>query len=359
MRRSIVTIAIAALAGISGAAALAPSGSMPDITRMHRERVNCHNAFDALVAARKAGGAAATAPAELAFAEAYEKAAAAKQPCPAVPASVIARATNRTVSNPESVGTLTKYIGNGDPSAHFEAGMTAFEQKLPNVPQADSIAFFKKAAELGDPDAMFMMARLYLGGQFGTKLDWKGAYPYFEGAAKAGHVDAIFFLGQYAYDGALGKKDPKAAFDYYSQAAARGHVYATYMAAWQANSGDGVRKDHALAYRLARNLVDQGEVAGAVIAASALLQVKNARANENEVLYWMDVAMRDGDDRIKGEIGKFRPQVVAAYQRMNAPPEYRPRVRKVCPMKTVCLVNRFTNVQSCTTNKDYWNDCDL
>jgi hypothetical protein len=27
-------------------------------------------------------------------------------------------------------------------------------------------------------------------------------------------------------------------------------------------------------------------------------------------------------------------------------------------MKTVCLVNQYTSAQSCTTNKDYWSDCD-
>ncbi len=114
-----------------------------------------------------------------------------------------------------------------------------------------------------------------------------------------------------------------------------------------------------LAYRLARNLAEQGEVVGAVLAASALLQQKDAKDHEDEVLYWMDVAMRDGDESIRSEVAKFRPQVQAAFQRAKAPPEYTPREWKACPMKTVCLVNRFTGAQqSCTTNKDYWNDCD-
>jgi hypothetical protein len=95
-----------------------------------------------------------------------------------------------------------------------------------------------------------------------------------------------------------------------------------------------------------------------VLAASALLQQKNVKEHEDEVLYWMDVAMRDGDESIRSEMAKYRPQVQEAYKRLNAPPEYTPRVRKACPMKTVCLVNSSGVRWQCTTNKDYWNDCD-
>jgi hypothetical protein len=122
--------------------------------------------------------------------------------------------------------------------------------------------------------------------------------------------------------------------------------------------GEGTPKDFNLAYRLARNLADRGEAYGAVLSASALLQQKNAKDHEDEVLYWIDVAIRDGDDHIQTEVGKLRPQVVAAFSRAKAPPEYHPRVRKLCPLKRTCLVDRISGLQSCTTNIDYWNDCD-
>jgi TPR repeat protein len=353
-----IGIIAAAGACTTAAWALAPKSSMPDITKLHRERVNCHGAYDVLFVSAKAGQAFSKE--EESFALAYEAAAEAKQPCPAVPASLSARAANRTIVQGETFNRLVKYIDANDPTAYFEAGMSAFEGKAPGVDQAGGVEFIQKAAELGDPDAMFMMARFYLGGQFGTKLDWKGALPWFEGAAKAGHVDGIFFLGQYDYDGILGKKNHKRALTYYQQAAERGHVYATYMAAWLVNSGEGgVKKDHLLAYRLARNLAEQGEpAAGAVLAASALLQQKNVKEHEDEVLYWMDLAVREGDEKVSAEVGKFRPQVVSLYKKLKAPPEYRPRPFKACGTKTVCLVNQFTRVQQCTTNKDYWSDCD-
>lgn len=341
-------------------AAQAPKSSMPEVGRMHRERVTCHNAYDALVDLQKASNGSGATVEQIKWGEAYEAAADAKQPCPAPPASVYARAVNRTVSHGESANRLVKYLEAGDPAAYFEAGQGSWEETLPGMKQLDGINFFRRAAELGDPDGNFMMARLYLGGQFGTKGDWKGAYPYMERAAKGGHVDAIMFVGLNHYEGAMGRKDHKAAFANFSQAAERGQVYATYMAAWMANNGEGTKKDHKLAYRLARNLSAQGEpAAGAVLAASALMY-DNPRQNEDEVFYWMDMAIRTGDAKVSEAVTKLRPQVVSYFQRIKTPPPaYQPRAWKVCPMKTVCMVNSYSGVrQSCTTNKDYWSDCD-
>src|SRR5688572_27424427 len=124
----------------TAAAALGQQGSMPDVTRQHHQRVTCHNAYDALLATGKGGGSATDE--EMRFGEAYEANAEAKTPCPAVPASLHARAANHIVSQGETVARLVKYIENNDASAYFEAGAAAFEQTIPDVTQQDGIAFF-------------------------------------------------------------------------------------------------------------------------------------------------------------------------------------------------------------------------
>jgi TPR repeat protein len=357
MRPSILLIGTTLLLAATSAAQ-APRSSMPDVARQHRERVNCHNAFDALVALQKSTGGNGASAEEVRWADSYDAAALAKQPCPAPPASVQARAANRTISNMESVNRLMKYYDAGDPAAIFELAQASFEQTVPHMTQQDGVELFKKAAALGDADANYMMARLYLGGQFGKKLDWDGARPFMQRAADAGHVDAMMMRALAAYDGTTERKDHKAAFAGFSAAAARGHVYATYMAAWMANNGEGTKKDHKLAYRLARNLHGQGEqAAGAVIAASALIY-DNPRAHEDEVLYWMDEAIRTGDAKVSAQVGQLRPRVTAFYTKLKAPPAYTPRPWKACGTKTVCLVNSSGVRTSCTTNKDYWSDCD-
>lgn len=356
MRLRYLLIGLPALLA-TAAAALAPGGAMPDISRQYYQRQNCHLAYDLLIETMKAGTALSDA--ERAWGKVYEDNGASGKPCPEPDAALAARAANRTVTTLDGLGMLAKYHKQDDPAAFHEAGLSVLAGKVPQVGPGEGFGMLVKADSLGHAPASFLVGALYVGGSATGKQDYAGGFPYIVKAAEAGHVDALFMLAN-MYSAGLGtKKDEKKGFLYYSQAAERGHVYAAYLAAYMANSGEGTRKDHNLAYRLARNLADQGEVVGAVLAASALLQQKNAKEHENEVLYWMDVAIRDGDEKIRTEIGKLRPQVVAAYTRAKAPPEYRPRVRKACPMKTVCLVNRFTNLQSCTTNKDYWNDCDF
>ena len=343
---------LAAVAVLLATPLLAQSSSMPDVTQLYHQRVNCHGAYDALVQTARDGGASTND--EFAFAEAYEAAAVAGQPCPAVPDSLVERATNRIVSHGETVNRIARYIDQNDPLAYYEAGRAALAGTIDGVGEGDGVEFIKKAAELGDPEAIFMLARLHLGGTFGTQQDFDSAIPLFDQAAAGGHIDGMVMRALAYYEGSHSRKDLPAAFQLFQQAAERGHVYAAYMA----NEGEGTREDHELAYRLGRNLAQQGEVVGAVLAASALMQQRNVREHEEEVLYWMDAAAEYGDERIRGEMSRLRPQVVEIYGRLNAPPPaYEPPEWRACPMKTVCLVNQFTSAQSCTTNRDYWSDC--
>ncbi len=356
MHLRILAVALFALLATT-AAAFAPGSAMPDLARQYAERQNCHGAYDVLVAQLKGGTALSEA--ELAWAKTYEANSTNGQPCPAPPEAVAKRATNRVVVTAEGHGKLVDYYKQKDAAAAFEAAYAVLTGKVQGVQPQVGFQLLQEAVALGDPNAQFFLAMLHIAGNVSGKADYASALPLIEQAAQAGHVDALFAAGNFHKEGIAGKADKKKAFDDYRQAAERGHLYAAIMAFYMIQDGEGTRKDFGLAYRIARNLADQGEAYGAVLTASALLQQRSAKENENEVLYWMDVAIRDGDAKIKAEVGKLRPRVVAAYQRANAPPEYQPRVRKQCPMKTVCLVNHFSGLQSCTTNKDYWNDCDF
>lgn len=343
-------------AGTLAVPAAAPNGGMPEISTTYFHRSDCHEAYDLAI---EEAGAGKLSDADRAWAESYEAAAKAKQPCPAPGQALAARATDRVLSTEEGLGFAATYGDNGDPVAYFEVANAVFQAKTTKLTPPQAWQLLVNSANNGYAHAKYFEALLYINGTATGKADYAAAFPLIEAAAKAGHVDALFLAGNYYLDGSLGvKKDKAKSFDYFSQAAQRGHVYATYLAAYMANDGDGVKTDHALAYRLARNLSQQGEVVGAVIAASALLQMKDAKDREDEVLYWMDVAIRDGDTKIRDQVSKMRPQVVAAFKRANAPPEYQPRVWKACPMKTTCLVDTISGRQECTTNKDYWNDCD-
>jgi TPR repeat protein len=345
-----------AVLGATTAAAFAPDGVMPDATRQYFERQNCHQVYDMLVEQDRSGNRLSDA--DAGWAKAYEDNGPAGKPCPTPPEALAKRATNRTMVTAQALGKAVDYHDQKDPSATFEIALAAMTGTTKELTPGQGLTLLEEAAALGDPSALYQLSQQYFAGNFGKAKDYAGGIPPLLKAAETGHIDALFQAGAIYANGLGAKKDLKRAFTYFSQAAERGHVFGTYLAAQMANGGVGTKKDPVLAYRLARNLADQGQVAGAVIAASALLQQKNVKQHEAEVLYWMDVAARDGDERIRTEMAKFRPQVTSLFQRMNAPPEYRPRERKVCPMKRTCTVNHYSGLQQCTTNKDYWSDCD-
>jgi hypothetical protein len=109
--------ALAALAALLTMPLLAQSSSMPDLTKLYHQRINCHGAYDALVQTARDDGEATDE--EFAFADAYEANAVAGEPCPAVPDSLKDRAVDRTVSNGETISRLAKYIEQDDPLAYY------------------------------------------------------------------------------------------------------------------------------------------------------------------------------------------------------------------------------------------------
>ncbi|RYD55907.1 MAG: sel1 repeat family protein [Sphingomonadales bacterium] len=342
-------------AGAMGAIAQSKGVPMPDATKQYYQRQNCHQVYDMLVAQDRAGNRLNDA--DAAWAKVYEDNAKSGR-CPAPPEPLAKRATNRTLVTAQGLDKAIDYHEQKDPSATYEIAFAVLSGSNKELTVGQGLTLLEEAYKLGDPTAAYQLSQQYFSGNMGKPQDYAGGLPSLLKAAEANHVDAIFQAGAIYANGFGVKKDMAKAFGFFRRAAEQGHVFGTYLAAQMANEGAGVKKDHALAYRLGRNLAEAGETSGAIFAASALLQMKDVKKNQDEILYWMDRAHREGAEDIKAHINKLRPQVVTLFNKMNAPPEYRPRERKACPMKTVCYVNQFTRAQQCTTNKDYWSDCD-
>lgn len=357
--KSLVALVAVACAGFGISGSLAQSSSMPDPNRLYQVRDDCHIAYDLLSEALEKNQSISNA--DIAWAQAHENAAKAKTPCPQPSADLARRAANRVIATPDGYHVARSYIdGQNDARAMMQVGLAIYAGKFSDVPKQQGLDLVKRSAEGGDPMGMYFYGVELAGGTYGAK-DPKNGVAWMEKAAAAGHIDAMHRAGLYYHEGIGVKKDEKRAFALFQQAAERGHLYSTIMAFTMISEGRGTKKDFNLAYRLSRNMAEQGEVYGAVMAASSLLQSKEAPKHETEVLYWMDYAIRNGDDKIRGQMTPLRSQVAAIYNRpapVSAPRDYRPRPFKACPMKTVCYVNHYSGLKSCTTNKDYWNDCD-
>jgi hypothetical protein len=355
MKRTLV-VAAAMLACLGATHSLSAS-SKPDIAKTYFERRNCHLAYDVLVEDNVAGRAIA--PGDLAWAQSYESAGSAGEACPEPSEDLLARSANRVAANPEVLAVINRYR-ESDPRAKFELAYSVLTGKFTEVGPEVGWGMLKEAADAGEPSSLFLLGSAHVGGLFNNNQpDYASGRPLIERAADAGHIDAMFMIGNMYKDGIGGRKNAERAFGYYRQAAERGHAYATIMAFTMISDGEGTRKDFDLAYRLGRSMAEQGEVYGAVMAASALLQSRDVLNHKDEVLYWMDVAIRDGDADIRSQMTPLRAKALEIYNRPPPPPrDYSPRPFKACPTKTVCLVNSSGVRWQCTTNKDYWNDCD-
>jgi hypothetical protein len=342
------------LSGMVGTA-LAASG-LPDPAKLYQPRANCHNAYDQLnddLDKRRTLSAD-----EEAWARAHENLGNAGKPCAAPPARLAERANNRVISTAFGEKAVRSFIDKqGDASAQSELGLAFLSGMRPGGSTQQGADLLRKAAEKGDPSASFIYGSMLAQGSFGAK-DYKHALPLIEQAAKSGHVDAMARMATYTYYGIGTKKDLKAAFDWYRQAAERGHELSVFMAFNMINAGEGTKKDFPLAAQLARNMANEGNAYGQAMLASALLQDKNPMQYKDEILHWLQAARANGDDKVKATVDQVYPQAVKLFSARAPSPAWRPAPRKACPIKTVCTVNHYSGLQSCTSAKDYWHDCD-
>lgn len=355
--RTILAIAAPLLALATASSTTGGGGSMPDPAREYHQNVDCHNAYDRLVSDLHAG--TAISPASREWAVAHEAAANGGTPCAPPLPEMIARGDAwriRTIEGRDTAAAF--YHKQKDPAALSELGMAWLNGTVEGGTPQEGLEMINEAAKLGDPVALFTIGTVHAAGALGAKQDYAKAFELLSQSAAAGHIDAIYRVGLHYHEGLGVKKDYKKAFEQFRTAAERGHFYAIIMAFDMINSDRGVKQDFNLAYRLSRTVAEQGEPYGAVMAASSLLQMKDPLKNEDEILYWMDEGINRGDETIRSQLIPLRERVVAAFTKAKAPPQYVPRAFKACPMKTVCTVNHYSGLQSCTTNKDYWNDCD-
>ncbi len=130
-----------------------------------------------------------------------------------------------------SADELNKY---GEDAYH---GNDGFEKDL-----ALAFSYFKKAAEIGHPQAQSNLAFCYKNGE-GTAKDIAKAIYWYTQAANQGHVISQYNLGVFYKNGDGVPKDYKKAVEWYQKAAEQGNVYAQSNLGYCYDAGLGVVRD--------------------------------------------------------------------------------------------------------------------
>ncbi|MBD3730296.1 MAG: sel1 repeat family protein [Sphingomonadales bacterium] len=329
-------------------------------------RVDCYNAYDRALADEE--DHVALTPAVENWMEAFEDNALDGQPCPMPLPEQVARGGAWVVQSHEAEKLILKYARrNRDPVALTELGLYWTTGHSDAYQPDEGWSALEEAAKAGVPAAISALSL-----RTGDPRYVAQAFDQPKAAAELGDPAAMFRLGQAYRDGGGTRADAKAALGWFRKSAESGNWRATLAASEMLSGGMGVKKDMDEALRLARVVAKGGHAEGAYMVAALMLQMPHPETREGEIRYWVDLANANASPSLKGQMSLFTGQVDGVFEKYHAAQAardrqqaerdaavstYVPRQRQACPTKTVCLVDRFTGVQNCTTHTDYWNGC--
>src|SRR4029453_3489697 len=138
----------------------------------------------------------------------------------------------------------------GDEDAQVAVGKAYEQGGDTGINRVEAAKWYGKAAEQGNVEAMFRLARLVSEGAQGVKKNLELAAKLYESAARQGHTEAQNQLG-YCYQHGLGLKQSDAnAVEWYKKAAAAGLAVAQNNLGLMYLNGQGVARDYAKAFTL-------------------------------------------------------------------------------------------------------------
>ncbi len=337
-------------------------GEYPD-TRDH-QRMNCHLAMDYLVTEIQ-GKVHQTLPPELQTSErnwgkAYTAALSAKQPCPAPPELLAARATGHLVTTQIGRDALDAYYGQGDSDATLEIGMLfLFGKGVPaNIDQG--YAYLAKAAEMGNPWGQYEVSLFHMMGKVQGASAETG-FALMQRAAETGLPPAMRLLATYYAQGQGTRPDGKQALAWAQKAGESGEITATAYAGSLLVRGELLPKDEKRGRKLIETAARAGDSNAMAVLAGLLAQQDNAWKRSDQVWYWYRRA-RDRGNPIAIDFLKKHEADLTAYLAKPEPVPYRPK-RQYCPIRTSCI--RYvhhasgTSFNSCNSGPDYWNCRDI
>ncbi|WP_432472593.1 SPOR domain-containing protein [Amphritea sp. HPY] len=145
-----------------------------------------------------------------------------------------------------------------------------------------------------DPDAAFIMARLYLMGSAG-KPDLGKSVEWLQRATDLGHAEAAYNLGIAYQYGQSVNKDLTRARDAYQRAIAGNNAKAMRNLALMYEIGNGVKQDAASAFQLYLQSAGLGLSDSQLKTAVMLLQGTGVVADPVQGRYWLEKAAESGD----------------------------------------------------------------
>ena len=153
---------------------------------------------------------------------------------------------------------LLKRAQDGDADAQFMLGVTLYNGIAVDQDYAESVTWYRLAAEQGFVDAQYNLGYAYEHGE-GVEQDYAEAVRWYRLAAEQGDAEAQNNLGVAHSFGKGVAQDYAEAVRWYGLAAEQGLVVAQLNLGYAYNFGEGVAQDYAEAVRWYRLAAEQGD----------------------------------------------------------------------------------------------------
>lgn len=174
----------------------------------------------------------------------------------------------------------------GNSDAQLELG-----EFYKSIDHADwAFVWYKAAAKAGNIDAIYWLGNFYYDGTV-VEEDWEKTFHCYKEAALKGHADAMNNYADMYFRGEYVEKDNKRAFELFSIAAERGVAESMYTLGYMYENGVGIEKDLAKS----NYWFTQSALAGDVFAANRLGNAAFQNNQGEEAIRWYQIAADQQD----------------------------------------------------------------
>lgn len=143
----------------------------------------------------------------------------------------------------------------GNSSALIVLGRAKFDEG----DEHSAAEYFKRAANLGDPEGLLLTGNIYADGLAGTPKNTQRAIEFWLASVERGNVEAFSSLGSVYFDGEGISKDRERAFEYWRKGHELGDPKSTYLLGICYQFGYGVQQeDQGKALELYHSAADRG-----------------------------------------------------------------------------------------------------
>lgn len=156
-----------------------------------------------------------------------------------------------------------------------------------------SFGYFKQAADLKDPNALYNLGMCYLHG-YGCVRDQDLAFNCFRTASEAGHPEAINNLGGFYRDGVVVEKNLESSTRLFKRSADLGNAYGLLNYALALERGEGVAKDLSAAAKMFLAAAERGNIEAMNAYAMCLFTGNGVEKNEIDAVKWFRASAAQG-----------------------------------------------------------------